>query len=63
MGQENHTDNDLLMVFVLTHGEKDDQIHAFDIEYQVSKLWKPFTAEKCKSLAGKPKIFFIVVSI
>ncbi|XP_011878424.1 PREDICTED: caspase-1-like [Vollenhovia emeryi] len=27
--------------------------------YQVDVLWKPFTADKCTSLAGKPKLFFI----
>lgn len=34
-------------------------IYARDSLYPVDALWLPFTADKCLSLAGKPKIFFV----
>ncbi|KAH8282972.1 hypothetical protein KR054_011228 [Drosophila jambulina] len=55
---QNHSDNDCILVAVLSHGKK-GYIHAKDTSYQVEKLWYPFTSDKCPSLAGKPKLFFI----
>ncbi|XP_011692405.1 PREDICTED: caspase-1-like isoform X2 [Wasmannia auropunctata] len=54
-----HTDNDCLCVIALTHGIQHDMIFAKDVVYSSDTLWKPFTADKCSSLAGKPKLFFI----
>ena len=34
-------------------------LYAKDSLYPVESLWTPFTADKCLSLAGKPKIFFV----
>ncbi|XP_011647527.1 caspase-1-like [Pogonomyrmex barbatus] len=53
-----HTDNDCLCVFTLTHGMQRDLIWARDVIYQSERLWKPFIASKCTTLAGKPKMFF-----
>jgi caspase-like apoptosis-related cysteine protease len=57
---EDHSDADCIMVTVLTHGEG-NYLHAYDVLYSVDKLWSPFTADKCPTLAGKPKIFIIQV--
>ncbi len=43
---------------VLSHGEH-DKIFCSDSDYRPEDLWNPFTADKCPTLAGKPKIFFI----
>ncbi|XP_031783182.1 caspase-1-like [Nasonia vitripennis] len=56
--REDHSDNDCLCIFVLTHGMADDFICAKDTNYKLDKIWKPFTADKCSTLAGKPKLFF-----
>ena len=61
VAKEDHSDADCLIVTVLTHGKSSEIISAYDCFYQVKELWSPFTADKCLSLAGKPKIFIIQV--
>ena len=58
--KENHKDADCLCVVVLTHGSE-GYLLARDKSYKVKKLWEPFTADNCPSLAGKPKLFIIQV--
>ncbi|XP_020278895.1 caspase-1-like [Pseudomyrmex gracilis] len=53
-----HTDNDCICIIVLTHGFHNDLICAKDAAYKSDKIWKPFTANRCNTLAGKPKLFF-----
>lgn len=55
----NHSNNDCLMLFIMTHGEKDGCLDASDDSFKVEKLWKHFMGEKCLTLTGKPKLFFI----
>lgn len=43
---------------VLSHGEL-GILYARDTPYKPECLWSPFTADKCPTLAGKPKMFFI----
>lgn len=59
VSQLDHTDNDCLCVITLTHGLHKDIICANDVMYTSNELWKPFAADKCLTLAGKPKLFFI----
>nr|CAD7575686.1 unnamed protein product [Timema californicum] len=59
LAMEDHSDADCLLVTVLTHGMDNGYLHSKDSVYSVEKLWMPFTAEKCQTLAGKPKIFII----
>ncbi|XP_043287076.1 caspase-1-like isoform X1 [Venturia canescens] len=59
LSEEDHGDSDCICIFVLTHGLSNDMIFAKDVAYKADKIWKPFTADKCKSLAGKPKLFFL----
>lgn len=56
-----HTDNDCLIVVVMSHGEK-GVLHAKDKKFPVEELWEPFLGENCPSLVGKPKLFFVQVS-
>lgn len=53
-----HSDHDCLVVAVLTHGEM-GMLYAKDTHYKPDNLWYYFTGDKCPSLAGKPKLFFI----
>ena len=61
VAKEDHSDADCLLVTVLTHGISSKYIYAQDSLYEVESLWSPFTADKCLSLAGKPKIFIVQV--
>jgi len=58
---KDHSRHDSLAIAVLTHGIGSSFISAKDNLYTVEALWEPFTAEKCTTLAGKPKFFFIQV--
>ncbi|XP_056631159.1 caspase-1-like isoform X2 [Diorhabda carinulata] len=53
-----HSDNDCLIISILSHGES-GIIYAKDTPYKPDHLWVQFTADRCPSLAGKPKIFFL----
>uniref|UniRef100_A0A2A4JRA2 Caspase-1 n=1 Tax=Heliothis virescens TaxID=7102 RepID=A0A2A4JRA2_HELVI len=53
-----HTDFDCLVIAVLTHGEL-GMLYAKDTHYKPENLWYYFTGDKCPTLAGKPKLFFI----
>ena len=57
-----HRKSDCLVVIVLTHGEM-GILFAKDDSYQPETLWHYFTESRCSSLIGKPKLFFIQVSI
>ncbi|XP_054258396.1 caspase-1-like isoform X2 [Macrosteles quadrilineatus] len=53
-----HSNNDCFLLACLSHGEQ-GILYASDAPYKPEKLWNRFTADKCTSLAGKPKLFFI----
>ncbi|XP_049836882.1 caspase-1-like isoform X2 [Schistocerca gregaria] len=59
VAQQDHSEHDCLAVIVLTHGERGDRLDAKDGEYDARRLWEPFIASRCRTLAGKPKLFFI----
>jgi caspase-like apoptosis-related cysteine protease len=50
------TNHDCIAVTMLTHGNM-DELFARDGSFPADEVWQPFQADKCKSLAGKPKIF------
>ncbi|KAF2880709.1 hypothetical protein ILUMI_25469 [Ignelater luminosus] len=58
LSQANHSDSDCLLIAVLSHGDK-GKVYAKDNAYPVDFLWNQFTGDKCITLAGKPKLFFI----
>jgi caspase 7 len=55
---EDHSEADCILVTVLSHGEL-GILYASDHPYKPDNLWGYFTADKCPTLAGKPKMFFI----
>ncbi|XP_030369561.1 caspase [Scaptodrosophila lebanonensis] len=55
---QDHSDNDCILVAVLSHGEL-GYIYSKDTQYKLDNIWSCFTANHCPSLAGKPKLFFI----
>ncbi|EFX71181.1 hypothetical protein DAPPUDRAFT_309162 [Daphnia pulex] len=58
LANEDHSECDCVMVVLLSHGEN-GKIYTYDSVYHSDELWFPFTSDKCPSLAGKPKLFFI----
>ncbi|XP_046603655.1 caspase-1-like [Neodiprion virginianus] len=58
LSSADHTNNDCVCVFLLTHGLNNNLVMAKDVAYRADKIWKPFTADVCPTLAGKPKLFF-----
>lgn len=51
-----HTHHDCIAVTILTHGSM-DELYARDAAFPADEMWQPFEADKCPSLAGRPKIF------
>ena len=60
---DGHKNADCLVVAVLTHGHGKKHLYAYDDYYETNILFSRFTADVCKELAGKPKIFIIQVSV
>lgn len=60
VSEKDHSDSDCLVIAVLTHGGE-GKLYANDYPYLTDELWSPFAGDKCPTLAGKPKIFFIQV--
>jgi len=57
-GQADHTNAAMIAVVVLSHGNE-GIFYGYDGAYPAHKVWQPFTADRCPTLAGKPKLFFI----
>jgi caspase 7 len=56
----NHSNSDCIAFIIMTHGEEGDILHAKDRSYKLDDMiCNKLTADKCPSLAGKPKLFFI----
>lgn len=58
VSKTDHTHNDCIIITFLTHGDT-GILYAKDCAYKAENLFAYFTADRCPSLAGKPKIFFI----
>lgn len=58
VAKKDHSESDCFLMAVLSHGEL-GILYARDTPYKPECLWSPFTADKCPTLAGKPKMFFI----
>lgn len=59
LASTDHSTCDAVVVIVLSHGMGSSYILSHDYPYPVDMLWTPFTPDRCPSLAGKPKLFFI----
>jgi hypothetical protein len=53
--RKDHTDKNCLAVTILTHGQH-GILYTKDGEISAEELWTPFEADRCPSLAEKPKI-------
>ncbi|CAK9797348.1 unnamed protein product [Anthophora plagiata] len=58
LGKEDYKDCACICIFILTHGNSGGKLSARDASYPFLSIWTPFTADKCSTLFGKPKIFF-----
>lgn len=58
MSTVDHSESDCILIVVMSHGER-GTVFAYDYEYTVESFTSLFTADRCPSLAGKPKLFFI----
>ncbi|NXU56517.1 CASP8 protein, partial [Turnix velox] len=56
---KDHTDKDCFVCCILSHGNKGIIYGADGQEVSVQKLTTSFTGRNCRSLSGKPKVFFI----
>jgi len=60
VAKEDHGAYDCLLVAILTHGSKDEQVYGTDVALPLSQLVKLFGGNEChKTLIGKPKVFFV----
>ena len=50
-----HSDYDCLLITILSHGEN-GFLYSKDTHYKLESLTQYFTADRCPSLAGKPKV-------
>jgi caspase-like apoptosis-related cysteine protease len=53
-----HSHYDCILVCILSHGEF-GYLYSKDQHYKLEQITSYFTADRCPSLAGKPKLFFI----
>ncbi|EEC17453.1 caspase, apoptotic cysteine protease, putative, partial [Ixodes scapularis] len=61
LGNEDHSRSDCFVCCILSHGDK-DVIFGTDGKFPVDSVLEPFRGDKCPSLVGKPKLFFIQAS-
>ncbi|NXG48311.1 CASP8 protein, partial [Psilopogon haemacephalus] len=56
---EDHKDKDCFVCCILSHGKKGSVYGVDGQEVPIQELTTSFTGQNCRSLAGKPKVFFI----
>ncbi|XP_063604215.1 caspase-1-like [Penaeus indicus] len=60
---EDHSNHDCLVVVLMSHGgvnnNNEEFFYTYDHKLKTSELWTNFTPEKCPTLAGKPKMYFL----
>nr|ARM65447.1 caspase 8 [Totoaba macdonaldi] len=59
LGRRNFLNDDVLVVCVLSHGEKGCVFGTDEKPVDLGELTQPFTSGRAPTLAGKPKLFFI----
>ncbi|XP_029367968.1 caspase-3b isoform X2 [Echeneis naucrates] len=58
VSKEDHSSRASFVCVLLSHGEE-GQIYGTNGSVKIEKLTQPFKGNNCKSLVGKPKLFFI----
>ncbi|TRY89818.1 hypothetical protein DNTS_018566 [Danionella cerebrum] len=56
--QEDHSSSAMFVCVLLSHGD-DGVIYGTDKSIELKQLFRLFRGDRCKSLVGKPKLFFI----
>jgi caspase 7 len=59
VAQQDHSDNDCLLITIMTHGRREGKLFSSDSHFMVAELWQNFLGDSCKTLIGKPKLFFV----
>lgn len=59
LGRRDHSDTDCLVCCVLSHGKENGVYGVDGGVVAIKQLTEPFDGTECRSLAGKPKLFFI----
>ncbi|KAG9334052.1 hypothetical protein JZ751_009215 [Albula glossodonta] len=59
LSRRDHSRMDCLVVCVLSHGDRDLVYGVDGRKVNLGELKKPFSGARCRSLVGKPKLFFI----
>lgn len=59
--EADHSDVDSFMLVFLSHGEN-DHVYTYDGKISIQDITALFKGDKCRSLAGKPKIFILQVN-
>lgn len=59
MSIADQSNNDCFVCVILSHGDDDNVIFSTDGKVTVEELITPLLPDKCPSLTGKPKLFFI----
>ncbi|XP_059225823.1 caspase-1-like [Stomoxys calcitrans] len=54
-----HAGRNCIAIIISTKLSREGNLRAYDDTYDADKLLKFFTPDRCPSLAGKPKLFFI----
>ncbi|KAF1634678.1 Caspase-8, partial [Eudyptes filholi] len=57
--REDHKDKDCFVCCILSHGKKGIVYGVDGQEVPIQELTTSFTGQNCRSLAGKPKVFFV----
>ncbi|XP_036367188.1 caspase-1-like isoform X2 [Octopus sinensis] len=58
-GKNSHTDIDCFICAILSHGDSDDIICGYDGTVKLDELFSYLRPDRCPSLKGIPKLFFI----
>lgn len=58
IARHDHSDSDCILIAILTHGTE-NEISAYDYDYNLNTILNYFTADQCPTLLGKPKIFIV----
>lgn len=61
VSEEDHSDSSCFACILLSHGEE-GMIYGTDGAMPIKSMTSLFRGDMCKSLVGKPKLFFIQVS-
>jgi hypothetical protein len=59
--KQDHSNADCFGLAILSHGDE-GIVYGIDCIIKLDTLLAPFKGEKCPTLIGKPKLFFIQVS-